>query len=82
MWVGYTNVVTNKKEQKTFSNELDLDGNSEWLMIFGHGYVSVIAHGKEHKFSDKNVLRLHYKDGSLEKISADEFKRLNRGHKW
>ena len=82
VWLGYTNVVTNKKEQKTFSNELDLDGNSEWLMIFGHGYVSVIAHGKEHKFSDKNVLRLHYKDGSLEKISADEFKRLNRGHKW
>lgn len=82
VWLGYIDVATNKKHQKTFSDELDLDGNSEWLMIFGHGYVSVVIAGKEHKFSEKNTLRLHYKDGLLEKITADKFRKLNRGSKW
>lgn len=82
VWLGYIDVATNKKYQKTFADELDLDGDKEWLLIFGHGYVDVIAGGEKVHFSDKNTLRLHYKDGMLEKISLDEFKRLNRGRKW
>jgi len=82
VWLGYIDVATNKKQQKTFSDEFDLDGNAEWLMIFGHGYVSIVINGKEHKFSDKNTLRLHYKNGLLEQITANEFRRLNRGRKW
>lgn len=82
VWLGYIDVETNKKKQKTFVDEFDLDGNGEWLMIFGHGYVTVVVNGEEHKFSDKNTLRLHYKDAILEQITAEEFKRLNRGRKW
>ncbi len=82
VWLGYINVATNKKHQKTFSNELDLNASKEWLFIFGHGYIDVIVNGEKRHFSDKNTLRLHYKDGVLEKISTDEFKKLNRGRKW
>ncbi|WP_297432596.1 hypothetical protein [Sulfurimonas sp.] len=82
VWLGYINVATNKKHQKTFSNELDLNASNEWLFIFGHGYIDVIVNGEKRHFSDKNTLRLHYKDGVLEKISTDEFKKLNRGRKW
>jgi len=82
VWLGYIDVVTNQKKQKTFTDELDLDGDKEWLLLFGHGYVDVIAGGEKQHFSEKNGLRLHYKDGMLEKISLEEFKRLNRGRKW
>jgi len=82
VWLGYINVATNKKHQKTFSNELDLNASNEWLFIFGHGYIDVVVNGEKRHFSDKNTLRLHYKDGVLEKISTDEFKKLNRGRKW
>ena len=82
VWLGYINVATNKKHQKTFSNELDLNASDEWLFIFGHGYIDVMVNGEKRHFSDKNTLRLHYKDGVLEKISTDEFKKLNRGRKW
>ena len=82
VWLGYINVVTNKKYQKTFSDELDLNASKEWLFIFGHGYVDIIVNGEKTHFSDKDSLRLHYKDGVLEKISRDEFKKLNRGRKW
>ena len=82
VWLGYINVATNKKRQKTFSNELDLNASKEWLFIFGHGYVDVIVNGKTIHFNDRHTLRLHYKDGVLDKISTDEFKKLNRGRKW
>jgi len=82
VWLGYINVATNKKRQKTFSNELDLNASKEWLFIFGHGYVDVMVNGKKIHFNDRHTLRLHYKDGVLDKISTDEFKKLNRGRKW
>jgi len=82
VWLGYIDVQTNKKYQKTFSTELDLDPDKEWLLIFGHGYIDVMLNGEKIKFSSKNTLRLLYKDASLKKITAQEFKRINRGHKW
>ncbi len=82
VWLGYIDVATDKKRQKTFSDELDLNGSKEWLLLFGHGYIDVIAGGEKHHFSEKNGLRLHYQDGMLEKISLEEFKQLNRGRKW
>ena len=82
VWLGYIDIATNKKYQKTFSDELDLDPSKEWLLIFGHGYIDVIASGEKIHFSDKNTLRLHYKDAIVEKITVDEFRKLNRGRKW
>ena len=82
VWLGYINVATNKKYQKTFSDELDLNASKEWIFISGHGYIDVIINGQKTHFSNKNSLRLHYKDGVLEKISTDEFRKLNRGRKW
>ena len=82
VWLGYIDVATDKKRQKTFADEFDLNGSKEWLLLFGHGYIDVIAGGEKYHFSEKNGLRLHYQDGMLEKISLQEFKKLNRGRKW
>ena len=82
VWLGYINVTTNKKRQKTFSNELDLNASKEWIFVFGHGHIDVMVNGIKRHFNNKNSLRLHYKDGVLEKISRDEFEKLNRGRKW
>jgi hypothetical protein len=82
VWLGYIDVATNKKYQKTFEGEFDLDPTKEWLLLFGHGYVDIEINGIKEEFSKKSTLRLHYKDGKVEKISLDEFKRLNRGNKW
>lgn len=82
VWMGYIDVATNKKYQKTFEGEFDLDPNKEWLLIFGHGYIDVIINSEKTKFQSKRTLRLLYKDGTLKKITLDEFKRLNRGNAW
>jgi len=82
VWLGYIDVKTNKKYQKTFTGNFKLDPTKEWLMIFGHGYVDIVINGKVQKFNDKNTLRLLYKDGVIKKITTDEFKELNRGYTW
>jgi hypothetical protein len=82
VWLGYIDVATNKKYQKTFSTSLNLDPTKKWLLMFGHGYINIKINGVTRKFSDKNRLRLLYKDATLKKITANEFKKLNRGRKW
>jgi len=82
VWLGYIDVKTNKKYQKTVKREFSLDPTKEWLLLFGHGYVTLTVDDKEYTFAQKETLRLHYKDGKLTQISEDEFKRLNKGRKW
>ena len=82
VWFGYIDVETNKKYQKTFSHELSLDTNKEWLLMFGHGYIDMYIDGKIVKFNSRNNLRFVYKDGKLRTINKAEFKKLNRGRSW
>ena len=82
VWLGYIDVATDQKYQKTFTGELELDPTKEWLLTFGHGYIDVVVDGKKEVFSSKNTLRLHYQDGKIEKISINDFKKLNRGNTW
>ena len=82
VWLGYIDVATNKKYQKTFEGEFDLDPTKEWLLFCGHGYIDIIINGKKEQFNDKNTLRLLYKDGTISKVSVQKFKELNRGNKW
>jgi len=82
VWLGYIDVKTNKKYQKTFTGEFDLDPNKEWLLRFGHGNIDVIINAEKKKFNLKQALRLLYKDGTLTHLSVDEFKKLNRGNVW
>jgi len=82
VWMGYIDLKTNKKYQKTFTGAFDLDPNKDWLLIFGHGYIDVITAAEKKKFNSKKTLRLLYKDGKITELTLDEFKRLNRGNAW
>ena len=82
VWIGYIDVETNKKYSKVVKNKLTLERDREWILILGHSYVTIRANGIDYKFSTKEQLRLHYKDGVVNKISLKEFKKLNRGRKW
>jgi hypothetical protein len=82
VWLGYIDVATNKKYQKVFKGEFDLDPTKEWLLFCGHGYIDIIINGKKEQFNDKSTLRLLYKNATISKISVQKFKELNRGNKW
>lgn len=82
VWMGYIDFQSNKKYQKSFTGEMDLDPNKDWLLFFGHGYIDIYVNGELKKFNSRNNVRFLYKNGELETITADEFKILNRGSQW
>ncbi|MDQ7066722.1 MAG: hypothetical protein Q9M40_01260 [Sulfurimonas sp.] len=82
VWFGYIDVVTNKKSQKTFKGEIDLDPTKKWLLIFGHGYIDMFIDGKKVEINSRDNTHYLYENGSVKAITADEFKKLNRGSKW
>lgn len=82
VWLGYIDLETHKKKQLTFADRLELDPKKDWLLTFGHGYVDIDLNGEKKHFKKAVHLRFLYKDGSLEKISLDQFKELNEGKGW
>ncbi|QSZ42761.1 hypothetical protein GJV85_11765 [Sulfurimonas aquatica] len=82
VWFGYINIKTNKKNQKIFKGEFDLDPNEDWLLLFGHSFIDIYVDGEKQSFNSTGNKRFSYRDGELKAISIKMFKRLNRGRKW
>ncbi len=82
LWMGYIDLSDYKRYQKLTSKEFSLDPDKEWLLSLGHGYVSFEIDGKLYEYNEKKNVKFLYKDGEIEKISTQEFKRLNRGNTW
>jgi len=82
VWMGYIDLKTDLKSQKSFEDELSLDANKDWLFLFGHGNVSVEVHGVLKEFSSRKNVRFKYVDGNFSEVSAEEFTKLSKDRKW
>jgi hypothetical protein len=82
VWFGYIDLKSGKKYQKIVQKSITLDPKKEWLLLFGHGYVTLHIDGVEHRYSQRIKLRLLYKDGKLTKLTLQEYKKLNKGRAW
>ena len=82
VWLGYVDLNTHKKYQKTFEDEFSLDPSKDWLLAFGHGHVNILINGVKKEYKIKKNVRFFYKDGELKEISLEEFKELNKGDRW
>lgn len=82
VWLGYIDLDTYKKVQKTTSNTLELDPNKRWLMLFGHGLIKISQGDEVHDFDSSKRLFVLYEDGVIKEIGKNEFKTLNRGKMW
>lgn len=80
LWLGYIDLETNEHFQKSFVGEFSLDANRDWLLYFGHRFADIVVNGE--KLFTSSSQRYLYKDGKLSSLSAEEFKRLNRGKEW
>lgn len=82
VWLGYIDLETHKKYQKTFSDEFELDPSKDWLFAFGHGYISFKINDEKKEYKIKKNVRFSYIDSELKEITLDEFKSLNKGDRW
>lgn len=81
VWLGYIDLASNKKKQVTIEEDINLDPNKNWLMVFGHNHVDFYIEGQNQRVKSRSIHYL-YKDGNLADINASEFQRLNRGVAW
>lgn len=82
VWLGYIDLSNNKKYQKTFSGEFELDPAKNWLLSFGHGTIDIEVDGVVKKYRKLSNIRFSYIDSQLKEIDGEEFKILNKGEKW
>jgi len=82
VWLGYIDLATYKKHQKTFKDEFDLDPSKDWILAFGHGRLNIEINGVIKKYKIKKNVRFSYINGELNEINLEEFKTLNKGDRW
>ena len=82
VWLGYIDLDKKIKKQKVLSKPLTLSGEKEWLLFFGHSNVNIEINDVNQSYKGPSRLRIHYEDGQLMKVTAEEFQQLNDGHKW
>ncbi|MFA6192257.1 MAG: hypothetical protein WC665_07875 [Sulfurimonas sp.] len=82
VWMGYIDIKTNQKYEKNLEKEMSLDVNKSWLLLFGHGNISIEVDGKLEEFNSTQNIRFKYVDGKFSQIDIEEFKQLNKDKKW
>jgi len=82
VWLGYIDLDTHKRYQKTFKETFALDPNKNWLLAFGHGSLRIEINGIIKKFKIKKNVRFLYKNAELTQIDLEKFKELNEGNRW
>lgn len=84
LWVGYIDLNTGKKYQKTIdvNEELSLDPNGQWLLSLGHGYVDFSVNGELDTYKSYRSIRFLYEYGELKKLTRAEYLALNKGKEW
>ncbi len=82
LWIGIVDMETFKRTQKLGSVPFELPSDKNWLLVMGHGYVNFEVNGEEMKFQDENKVWFAYENGTLNKITRNEFTTKNRGKAW
>ena len=82
VWVGYIDLESGKKKQTVTSKTLELNSSKEYLLTFGHGYISIKVDENTTQFKIPKSVKFIYKDGAIKMINSQEFKRYNKGRLW
>jgi len=82
LWFGVINLTTNKKQHWTQLDSKELDINNEYLILCGHGNLKIEAPKNNIDSETMNRLYIHYKDGKVEEIDKESYKKLNGGKIW
>ncbi len=82
VWLGVIDAQTRKRYTRTTAAPWRLDGSKAWLIVTGHGLLSLECGGIDASFAERDRLLFLYEDGKCRRIDAAEFKARNRGRIW
>ena len=81
-WIGYVDMATKKKFQTFTTQALVIDPKKDWLLLFGAGKITLEVNHAIKEYSSTQNMRFKYVNGTLTKITVQEFMKLNDGKKW
>ncbi|MDP3588795.1 MAG: hypothetical protein Q8R58_12160 [Sulfuricurvum sp.] len=82
VWVGMMDLETGKKIQKVTKDPILIDSTKSWLFIFGHGRLEIVTSSGSKILKERNTVWFTYENGSLQQLTAEEFKIKNKGSSW
>lgn len=82
VWVGMMDLETGKKIQKVTKDPILIDSTKNWLFIFGHGRLEIVTSSGSKILKERNTVWFTYENGSLQQLTAEEFKIKNKGSSW
>jgi hypothetical protein len=83
LWFGFINLDTKKKIEymTTDSKAIDISGQ-RWLLLTGHGRVTVATDSKSIELNDRAKHYFYMDSDEIREIDGNEFRELNGGRNW
>ena len=66
----------------TTQEPIELNLSRDQLIMLGHGFFDLNVDGKVQHFSSASTQRLMIKDGNIQFIDKETFKKHNKGRNW
>lgn len=82
VWVGMMDLATGEKTQKVTKDPIVIDTTKNWLFIFGHGRLEIVASGGSKTVKERNTAWFAYENGVLQRLTFEQFKTKNKGSNW
>jgi hypothetical protein len=82
LWFAYVDMQDFKQTQMTIRNNFDLNASKNYLLEMGHGILKMDFGGEIKEFNENKKKYFKFENGTLNEISRDEFKNLNKGKAW
>ena len=82
VWLGVIDAQTHRRETRTTDEPWRLDGSKTWLIVTGHGYLTLECGDENTTYTQIKQLLFLYEDGRCRQIDEAEFKSRNRGRVW
>lgn len=78
IWLSEYDLDSKKRSENIYSGEYDIKLDKNYVFITGHGNFTLNIDGEKTKISKAGNVAFLVKDGKVEQISLDEYKRLTK----
>lgn len=82
VWIGVIYLDNGQKRMLTTQEPFEINLSRDQLIVTGHGFFDLLMDGKKQHFSSATTQRLLIKDGQLQFVDKETFKKYNKGRNW
>lgn len=82
VWAGMVDLESGEKTQQVTSGPIVIDADKKWLIVLGHGRVEIVTAEGTQTLKETVTVRMLAENGTLKRLSKEEFLELNGGKNW